>query len=385
MNDVKNRASSTGTWLALLGPELTLLLPGREKARAAELWAEVDEGARFEAVLDALLAPGLQAVSEFVLVAVSGGSARVLVRGGATVSVHTDQGTTEVTAGDRLWAEESFATVTAMVATLPDSEEQGTRTPVREGLVRVGSLAWGEAQQPEQSVQAVAPQPVADPVVEPVAEPVAEPVSEPVGRHVSTPTPAPVPGMTVPPLPSVPAFSVPKVAAPAAAAAPAPAAAAETGEIPIVPGFEHDGLTQIGEPQEEPAPLGIPGQPQAPQVTARPVARLVFSHGTTTEVDRAVLVGRAPEARRFAPGDQPQLVTVPSPNQEVSSTHLEIRPGSGVDHGSAVATDLGSTNGTLLVQPGLPPEDLQPGMAVQLIPGAILDLGDGVTIQVTQP
>jgi len=78
-------------------------------------------------------------------------------------------------------------------------------------------------------------------------------------------------------------------------------------------------------------------------------------------------------------------VTVPSPNQEISSTHLEIRPGSGVDHGSAVVTDLGSTNGTVVVQPGLPPESLQPGIAVQLIPGAVIDLGDGVSIQVGNP
>ena len=74
---------------------------------------------------------------------------------------------------------------------------------------------------------------------------------------------------------------------------------------------------------------------------------------------------------------------MPSPHQEISSTHLEIRPGSGADHGSAVVTDLGSTNGTLVVQPGLPAEDLQPGIAVQLLPGAIVDLGEGVTIQVT--
>jgi len=76
---------------------------------------------------------------------------------------------------------------------------------------------------------------------------------------------------------------------------------------------------------------------------------------------------------------------VPSPNQEISSTHLEIRPGSGVDHGTAIVTDMGSTNGTVLVQPGLAPEDLQPGIPVQLIPGAIVDLGDGVTISVTNP
>ena len=71
------------------------------------------------------------------------------------------------------------------------------------------------------------------------------------------------------------------------------------------------------------------------------------------------------------------------PHQEISSTHLEIRPGSGADQGSAVVTDLGSTNGTLVIQPGLPPEDLHPGIAVQLLPGAVVDLGEGVTIQVT--
>ena len=92
-----------------------------------------------------------------------------------------------------------------------------------------------------------------------------------------------------------------------------------------------------------------------------------------------------PEARRSASADQPRLVTVPSPHQEISSTHLEIRPGSGADHGAAVVTDLGSTNGTVLVQPGLPPEELQPGIAVQLVPGAVVDLGDGVSIQVTTP
>ncbi|HET7193743.1 MAG TPA: FHA domain-containing protein [Nocardioides sp.] len=148
---------------------------------------------------------------------------------------------------------------------------------------------------------------------------------------------------------------------------------------------DHDGLTQAGssEPARVPSP-GIPGQPPAPDVVARPVAKLVFSSGETVEVDRTVLVGRAPEPQRTS-SDDLRLVTVPSPQQEISSTHLEVRAGTGVDHGSAVVTDLGSTNGTVLVQPGLAPEDLQPGIAVQLIPGAIIDLGDGVTIQVTNP
>jgi len=149
---------------------------------------------------------------------------------------------------------------------------------------------------------------------------------------------------------------------------------------------DHDGLTRAGAsgPGHVPPP-GLPGQPPAPDVMARPVARLVFSSGETVEVDRPVLVGRAPAAQAAASSEDPRLVTVPSPQQEISSTHLEVRTGSGADHGSAVVTDLGSTNGTVLVQPGLPPEDLQPGVAVQLLPGAILDLGDGVTIQVIHP
>lgn len=153
------------------------------------------------------------------------------------------------------------------------------------------------------------------------------------------------------------------------------------------PSSEHDGLTGAGQPapQADRPPHGIPGQPLAPAVTSRPVARLVFSTGEVVDVDRAILVGRAPEARRFTSHDQPRLVTVASVNQEISSTHLEIRPGAGADHGTAVVTDLGSTNGTVLVQPGLPPEDLRAGIAVALIPGAILDLGDGVTIQATNP
>jgi hypothetical protein len=118
----------------------------------------------------------------------------------------------------------------------------------------------------------------------------------------------------------------------------------------------------------------------APPAAVEPVARLVFSSGEVVDVDRPLVVGRAPRARD---GDAVRLVTVPSPHQEISSTHLEIRPGGGADHGSAVVTDLGSTNGTLLVQPGLPPEDLQPGIPVQLVPGAVVDLGEGVTIQVT--
>jgi FHA domain len=368
VNDVKNRSARAGTWLGVFGPEVSVLVPGGEKPRVAALWELVDDGARFETVLDALLEGGLRDLRHFVVVAAAGSSVRVLVRGSASVSVHTADGPVEVSAQDRVWAEQSFTGVSAVVATLPDSSATGAEVPLTHGLVRVGAVVWGtpgaSAAEEVTSESPAEVETVASPVLPPVAPPVVP--QEPVLELVPEPEPEPEPE--------------PVVLTPAVAAL--PEEAAETGEHPVI---DHDGMTQTGSQPEPVAQPGIPGQPQAPSVTSRPVARLVFSHGTSAEVDRAILVGRAPEARRFSPGDQPQLITVPSPHQEVSSTHLEIRPGSGADHGAAVVTDLGSTNGTLLVQPGLPQEDLQPGMAVALIPGAILDLGDGVTIQVTQP
>lgn len=218
-------------------------------------------------------------------------------------------------------------------------------------------------------------------------QPPAEPQwGQPPAGNVYTPAEAPAnpfaPGADTPADP-------PMWEPPAADAAPQwgpPQGAPAWGDQQGGESIEHDGNTQSGGydsnefARQHP---GIPGQPQAPSVTAQPVARLVFSNGETIDVDRAVLVGRAPEARRFTSTEQPRLVTVSSPNQEISSTHLEVRPGSGVDHGSAIVTDMGSTNGTVLTQPGFAPEDLQPGIAVQLLPGSVIDLGDGVTIQVT--
>ncbi|MFJ2757867.1 FHA domain-containing protein [Nocardioides sp. NPDC087217] len=191
----------------------------------------------------------------------------------------------------------------------------------------------------------------------------------------------------IPPAPPAPpAFPAPP-APPAPPVAPIPETHDEpVWEEPNPDEDDHDGLTRIGVGEDLNAGLaGIPGQPEAPKVTAYPVARLEFSSGDRVEVDRVVLVGRAPEASRFTPTEQPMLVTVPSPHQEISSTHCEIRPGAGVDHGAAVVTDLGSTNGTVLVQPGLGPEDLRPGVPVQLMPGAVIDLGDSLTIRVTNP
>jgi hypothetical protein len=245
------------------------------------------------------------------------------------------------------------------------------------------------APEPTPAPGPVEPEPVEQSAAEVPAPPAYDPFPS-VPEAPRPPSPPAWPGSDAPPPPPPFAPSLDAPAGPPPASpppvSPPPFAVDPLGGPSPFADADHDGLTQSGAEGDEFARAhpGIPGQPMAPNV-GRSVARLVISNGETVDVDRVVLIGRAPEARRFTTTDQPRLVTVPSPLHEISSTHVEVRPGSGADHGSAVVTDMGSTNGTVLVQPGLSPEELKPGIAVQLIPGATINLGDGVTIQVTHP
>lgn len=418
-----------GDWYAVVGDAATVVLPVGQRDRVAALWDLADSGADADALLDALLAGGLTSLDHFVLVAHADDTTRVIVRGAPSAVVSTAAGDEVVSAAPgTTWSEKVVAGATSVRVVLAgDAETAHALTP---GLARVSVVEFGQPTSPSSSpsvsaapaeaapreepvapVMSAEPEPTPEPVAEPTPEPVAvaDPVAEtatdpePVAEPVAEPEPAAQPvarpiweSMPVPGADSRPAEPV---AAPApfvpeaepVAAAPLQFGEPEddptpTGETPVVQDdWDRDGLTQAGAPIPEFDRPPIPGQEMAPEVVAQPVASLVFSTGDVVAVDRTVLVGRAPEARRFASHDQPHVVTVPSPHQEISSTHLEIRPGAGADHGSAIATDLGSTNGTVLALPGLDSEELKPGIAVSLVPGAVLDLGDGVTIQVTHP
>ncbi|WP_210650159.1 FHA domain-containing protein [Nocardioides sp. SYSU D00065] len=362
---------AAGDWYAVVGEQVTVLLPGSQRERVAALWDLVDAGAGPDAALDALLAGGLSSLEHFALVAHGDDATRLIVRGAPSATVTATAGDSIVSAvPGTAWAERLVTGVTSLRITLTgDGTADHVLTPgiARVSVVELGTPTTTEAVDAPVATSRPDPEPQADP--EPTPSPVAEPTPEPVPEPAPEPVPEPVP---------------------APVAAPAPVGLgledAPTGETPTVDDWpDRDGQTRAGAPVPEFARPPIPGQELAPEVVSQPVASLVFSTGDVVSVDRTVLVGRAPEARRFSSQDQPHVVTVPSPHQEISSTHLEIRPGAGADHGSAIATDLGSTNGTVLAQPGLEPEELKPGIAVSLIPGAVLDLGDGVTIQVTNP
>ena len=385
-SDSPVRSYLPGDWFGIVGERAVVILPPTEKARVAALWELVDGGAGFDVTLDALISGGLRELPAFVLVSTGEGETRVVIRGPARAEFQVDGETVQLEGSNATtWVERSMLGVERMSIVLHDDQtddeldEDLPSYVVDGGLFRISRLDEAPAHEgPDEIAEEPAyerefPLPAEDSPRRRdrgrAEEVVAGPVAGAAGleARAADPPPPPPPAPVLPPMPDGP-FTAPMP------------------ETPVpTPEYDHDGLTVAGAWEPPPAePPGIPGQPPAPDVTV-PVARLVISNGDEVDVDRAIVIGRAPEARRFNDTEQPRLVTVPSPHLEISSTHIEVRPGTGADHGTAVVTDLGSTNGTVLVQPGLGPEDLAPGVAVQLIPGAIIDLGDGVTIKVTSP
>ena len=333
-----------GDWYAVFGARAIVLLPPDAKARVGRLWELADEEADFDELLDALIAGGLRDLSAFALVSVGEEPTRVLVRGELTVLLLLDDGDKAAVNG-RLaatWVERTLADVTAVQ--IEAGEGTGPELPIETGLVRVSRLEQLSATTPVN-------RPAAPAAAPPSGPPPAQPVTDATTEVFPTTAPPSVPPPSIPPPPFPPPPS---------------------------------GPPPSGPPPSGPPPSSPPPQPGPPPAPGTPAARLLFAHGEAVEVNRRVVVGRAPNGERFGPPEESLLVTVPRPHQEISANHLEVRPGDDPE-GPIVVVDLGSTNGTALTLPGQPVQELQPGVPVALVPGAVIDLGDGSTIHVVGP
>jgi hypothetical protein len=128
---------------------------------------------------------------------------------------------------------------------------------------------------------------------------------------------------------------------------------------------------------------GAPVPSQTSQLVSRPVLGVLRSpDGSSVEIDRPILVGRAPVLRDDL-AEVPELMRVPSPGQDISRTHLLVSP----DDWEIRLTDLHSTNGTTIVRPGPGVErvQLQPGEPHAVTVGTVIELGDGVAVLVDGP
>lgn len=118
----------------------------------------------------------------------------------------------------------------------------------------------------------------------------------------------------------------------------------------------------------------VPAPPEAD--AAESGARIRMSTGQIVPLDRTVIVGRRPRSTRSSGATLPHLIAVDSPQQDISRSHLEIRP----EQDAVVVVDLHTTNGSVLLRPGNEPMRLHPGEQTVVISGDTIDLGDDVTV-----
>lgn len=104
---------------------------------------------------------------------------------------------------------------------------------------------------------------------------------------------------------------------------------------------------------------------------------LHFPDGSEIEASSRIVVGRKPWRHDSGETATPYIVA-PSPRKEISAKHLELA----VVGGQLKATDLGSTNGTLVISGRKAPRLLRDRAVVSLRQGDTLDLGEGFRIVV---
>jgi hypothetical protein len=114
---------------------------------------------------------------------------------------------------------------------------------------------------------------------------------------------------------------------------------------------------------------------------SRPVvARLVFDSGLIVEVDRPQLIGRRPTAPPDA-DEIPNLVTLPSPDGDISRSHAAVR----VEGWDLLVEDVGSTNGTEVRLPGHDPLRLRELDPMLVVVGTEVTLAGAVRFRVEAP
>lgn len=387
-----------------------VLDPGTSAALAARIHALLTEGRGLGGVLEALTGAygtSLSAVPPFAVAVAEQGAVRLAVRGPFGLGV--EAGAAERISGEGVttWTERVIPDV-SRVTLETSTDASSPEFPVGDGVVLAGALAWVPSVQGLAAPEAV----VAHNSLIPVPEPMPEPRSEPT---VPEPEPSPSAAASaprdalVPEPPTVPvsapglidsaavlsvadtllpadstlaaAPSTPPEPVPVAEREPASAEAVDETQVRPAPAPEvlgdHDGATiSLAEARAQrvsdsaPPPLAPP-RPPAP-------GRIRVSTGQVMLLDRTVVIGRRPRSTRVSGTDLPHLVAVDSPQQDISRSHVELR----VEGDSILATDLNTTNGTTLLRPGVDPVRLHPGEGTVVVPGDVIDLGDGITVAI---
>ncbi|WP_168209078.1 FHA domain-containing protein [Agromyces intestinalis] len=115
------------------------------------------------------------------------------------------------------------------------------------------------------------------------------------------------------------------------------------------------------------------------EARAEPVPRFRIGQGPPRDIRSRIVLGRRPAAPRL-PGDPVELVRLEDDQRVVSASHLELR----AEGGRVVATDLRSTNGTI-VESAARIHRMRSGESIVVRPGARLRLGGDTIIEILPP
>lgn len=392
-----------GDWYAVVTTGTIAYLPPTTTPDVVQaLWAAARDGQGLTAQLQVLLARPIAELPPFALLTVASGRVHAVVRGEVAVEVATAAGTRTVGAAQvATWTEEVVDDARAVtVGTAAGAAAEGDPgLPVLSAVVRVrtvrleltsgaapaGAGPGAAAATPAARVEQAQTAPLGVPVATPGRAHAASAVPQP--REEADPAPAPAPASVPGPVPAAGPAAAPEQAhAPVRRPEPEPEASPEPEPEPgRVATEDHDGLTVLSTDvvalrRQMPRWAGdeVPGPLAVPDGRSRPPAKIVLSSGLVVSLNRPVLLGRAPQVSRVSNERMPRLVTVASPNQDISRTHCEVRQ----DGDDVLVTDLRSTNGVLLLPQGGAPQRLHPGEPTVVEPGVVVDLGEGVTFTV---
>ena len=388
----------SGGWIALTSGE-TLLVIGApaDQATVDALWDALVASGGFQRVLDVLTDKGLAATPPFALFDGSALCLRIIVRGPVTATVADAEGTHRLDgSGVTTWLEQTLTEVSSAIVDV-------TASVAAEGVVQL-PLGIGAAWVSSLELRFVTSAAVMSKPVQPV---VASPVSAPVSAPVSVLEIDPEATVTEAPTERIDALEAKSdtpadgydylfgatmfrdVAGAAVQEAPVEDEVPVEGEVPVEEEVavdragDHDGHTVLTSDiaklrAERAAKRGgsTPLEPAAPV----PEVFLVLSGGSREPLTQPILVGRSPSVSQVSGGQMPRLVTVGTPDQDISRTHVRFV----LEGGTVVVTDLHSRNGTLVVLPGKEPQKLRAGEPTSVIAGTVVDLGGGITLTVEE-
>jgi len=369
-----------GQWYLIVLPGALVALPPAVSADVVRrLWERLLEQRTFATVVDVLTSHAGGAVTSlpsFAAAVVEGGGARVALRGEVAAHVSTAIGSHEFSGAEVTTWSERFVGGASRVEITVEAVEGGAGLPVQSGVVRAATAsAELESREPTSAAPAAEPEPLDEPSTETGTGP-AEPVAEP--EVVDEATLAPTEVTLASSAEDDDLWGATVMSAREAGSG------ADTSTPEDDDRGDHDGATISLAELRAQRRQAVPGA-AVPAAGALPAAipgssgtsgRVRVSTGQVVALDRTVIIGRRPRSPRASGANLPHLIAVDSPEQDISRSHLEIRP----EGDTVVVIDLHTTNGSTLLRPAADPVRLHPGEQTLVLSGDVVDLGDGVTV-----